>query len=1641
MLVTSPRTGKSYEIEWDHPDPPNEEDLSRILDIQEPVPTIPQIPQYNYGNQGEGIPTIDIPNRPPPEDIGEPIVDENQILQWGVDTGKITPEEAELERAKLNPELKPPELIRDQFDEGVKTVGEKVKDFFLGSVPFLHDAGQELSGKILESDLFGGAGEGEFPVLHPDTLEAFGMPRGQEQAFFKGALAGGVEGLSDVLSPADLATFGTSLAAKGVASIPKLSKNLVRAAETLDLLSSEVGFISGAHETAIGAAQGDIEQTGKGLFGTAASLAGSIPIRNKHGIDNIFSKASKNLDNLEWGPEAGAIRFGNEDPPTFYGLEEIIGQYIPGEELNVIPERTIPGKRVPGRDILNKEGQVIKRIPDQVIADKTIPAENIEAQLRRLLKDKPGVSEEELEFTNFWEEVRALEESGKTKITKKELEDILRRNEIQVTEHHREDAPKELEKQVTDLEVRIGELNEKQAELDDDLHWREHPPKVKKLKKTELDEVIKKRSELSEELRKLKSSMPRKPKWSQVRFQSGRLVTEMDEKAQPKNREIIFNYPKKENEPPMFEASEGHWDERIDRENQLGWIRGQEFIDEEGKKVFVVDEIQSDQDIAGRMHGWQKPVDKIEEARLKGEVQKYKERLEKAKIKYEKYDRILNNLDGKINQRSRSHYNKLYETQEKMYYRLKDKIEQDQSLSRPEKDRKLDILYDKIYYDRNPAYMRNDKVLKKLEEKRNKLKRDQDKFYRDEYMLAEQNYDQFSDQLEALKGKGAVRAPLLRETNAFMLKRLARWATDNGFDRIAWTTGRQQNVRYKRDPDKKEHLQHYDEIIPKIFKGMGAGETKKLPIPGRYDAGGLKDDSPAMIEYRKKMEIYENFMELQQELLRLQDEMSGLLRKKTKGLSNYSNDPDVPGIRPGEYRDAEAEYRQIEEELYRQTRAIRNEINRIQEETGVSRYYKPQPPEDPSHNFLHSVDLSPEFKEYVRGGLPLYGLVGKKRRKDIGAIGDLSDSETRVISYKGKQHHLTPRQDKLWQEANDKYKKVMAEGTGRDKREAITILNKARKDIIEGVDLPEESGIDLSADEDQITLYRVETSTGEKNAPDWVKGHSIYENASQASGRWFTDDPEEARYYLQDNPGAKISTITLPKVEAERYRVSNTGGKPGGKNTPENPNAFSRRPDKEFFLPKELADKRTPGKLPDEFEDFKLVDPEDKGSKVEDIEDLELVEPYQYPEIKTRGRKPAQGPKPPKLPRAFDPPGTKTEGQKPKTAKDMVLDTLGLWKAVKSIDPPGMTSAALRQGLLTSAGHPIKASAALVNSFLAYFSQKHFDAVSRSIDTHPYAPLFKEYINLSDPNGTLVQQEEQFLTRFSKNIPLIKQSERAYITYLNKLRADVFSDGVRAIASRGQVTEKELKALGNVINAFTGRGRLGSLEKIVPELNVALWSPRFQASRVESAKLTLQALTPQKYGGLPKQARKEALRSIMATAAFAYSALALAEMNGAEVNKDPNSSDFLKIKVDNTRYDILGGFQPWMRIVHQTATGGVTSTRTGKKYKLAGPTIYGVQRGTKVRGKELTQGDNLLRYLRQKASPLAGNIADLYSGEEYPTGRKIEKFSDVMTWDDIRPMFMSDIVDLYKEGDQDIQDLAVSGTLSGLGVGVTTIPK
>jgi hypothetical protein len=295
-------------------------------------------------------------------------------------------------------------------------------------------------------------------------------------------------------------------------------------------------------------------------------------------------------------------------------------------------------------------------------------------------------------------------------------------------------------------------------------------------------------------------------------------------------------------------------------------------------------------------------------------------------------------------------------------------------------------------------------------------------------------------------------------------------------------------------------------------------------------------------------------------------------------------------------------------------------------------------------------------------------------------------------------------------------------------------------------------------------------------------------------------------------------------------------------------------------------------------------------------------------------------------------------------------------------------SAPFRQGIFF-ATRPKQFGPAFIRMFQAFGSEKAFNALQEEIFQRPTHKLMKENkLAITDMDRFLTGREERFMSSWVEKIPIIghvvRASNRAYVGFLNKLRADVFDDLVsKAEAMKLSPTDdpKFMKDLAGFINAATGRGSLGGVDKYAVALNSFFFSPRLFMSRV-------QLLNPHYYYKLHPVVRREALYSLFSSVAVLLTILGLAKMAGLEVGIDPRNADFGKIKIGNTRVDIAGGFLQYLRVVAQLMTGQIVSSTTGKTLTLG------------EGYKPLTRLDIIQRFMGYKQAPVMSFVTDLLRG-------------------------------------------------------------
>lgn len=177
----------------------------------------------------------------------------------------------------------------------------------------------------------------------------------------------------------------------------------------------------------------------------------------------------------------------------------------------------------------------------------------------------------------------------------------------------------------------------------------------------------------------------------------------------------------------------------------------------------------------------------------------------------------------------------------------------------------------------------------------------------------------------------------------------------------------------------------------------------------------------------------------------------------------------------------------------------------------------------------------------------------------------------------------------------------------------------------------------------------------------------------------------------------------------------------------------------------------------------------------------------------------------------------------------------------------------------------------------------------------------------------------------------IRMSNRAFITFLNSTRAELFDELLRSNFKDRAPTVEELKAVGNLVNVATGRGKLSPMTaRVASEF---LWAPKLLASRIQF--MAGQPL----YGGTLKTraiVAKEYARAIIG----GYLLWNVSRLFDDKKEESPTSSDFGKIVRGDTRIDLWGGFQQVTTLGSRVATAS-TKTLKGKEHDIGAGKKYG----------------------------------------------------------------------------------------------------
>ena len=276
--------------------------------------------------------------------------------------------------------------------------------------------------------------------------------------------------------------------------------------------------------------------------------------------------------------------------------------------------------------------------------------------------------------------------------------------------------------------------------------------------------------------------------------------------------------------------------------------------------------------------------------------------------------------------------------------------------------------------------------------------------------------------------------------------------------------------------------------------------------------------------------------------------------------------------------------------------------------------------------------------------------------------------------------------------------------------------------------------------------------------------------------------------------------------------------------------------------------------------------------------------------------------------------------------------------------------------------------------FKALASEEAAHRIDAEMRSAPDFDFWKSVgLQVTDLDHELGPQEEAIHSNLSDRIPGVRPSNRAFITFLNIQRIEAARDILRGISpENGTPTLEDGRSIARMVNHFTGRGGWKESD-LIPEARwvasatresgLMIWSPKLLLSRFQVLfGESIIRSTPAARRVIMKQYAK----SMIATSAM----LGLLALAGYEIGTDPESPNWMKVKVGDTTIDPLAGLSQDVVLLSRLMFGEKTTFK-GKRVPLDGKGFNDDRMGV------------VMKFLRSKLGPVPGAVVDVLKGKNY----------------------------------------------------------
>lgn len=414
------------------------------------------------------------------------------------------------------------------------------------------------------------------------------------------------------------------------------------------------------------------------------------------------------------------------------------------------------------------------------------------------------------------------------------------------------------------------------------------------------------------------------------------------------------------------------------------------------------------------------------------------------------------------------------------------------------------------------------------------------------------------------------------------------------------------------------------------------------------------------------------------------------------------------------------------------------------------------------------------------------------------------------------------------------------------------------------------------------------------------------------------------------------------------------------------------------------------------------------------------------------------------------------------------------WSFIRAVRATSEFSFVLLQGGMYTVNSPLKALEAMKNALTQFASEKKANEWEKFIKSQPYYPALKaSKLSITETDYKATLKEEMFVSQWAnviwdlagsplklistnafekwKSANLLKAFERAATGYMNTLRVSQFLRGMEMLELQGKFFETDPEAYKNVadvINTYTGRASLGKLESFSKELSLGYFSPRMWASQLKMSTPYFFYYVAKKGDKntpwyKPSVAQKMAIGDYMKFVGITFSTMIASQLlynafrddddDEMVIETDPRSTNFLKIRIGNTKIDPWGGKLPIIVLQTRLLMSSLDPAHAYKRGEKLSPLGY---------GKTPKASDLIIRYAANKLAPTPAMIykyldarTKKIDGEftRVGYGDKGVGFDDQLE-SNLYPIYFETINELYQDQPETVASFLTGAAFFGLGV-------